>query len=170
MLFPENLIQALLIFSRRCQRAFLGFYYPDHSILRTPQYHPELQPIETCWGIVKNHMADQCDFTTELVASFLACQCCSPWPSWRPRAVAGCGAVTKIGGTPRQPGGWKAHEPCMFCSCTRRCAGRISLHFLPMFQEVGPISKTRNQLNIWTIRHYGAADRTCGNSGKSIQT
>ena len=34
-----------------------------HSILRTPQYHPELQPIETCWGIVKNHMADHCDFT-----------------------------------------------------------------------------------------------------------
>lgn len=36
-----------------------------HSILRTPQYHPELQPIETCWGIVKNHMADNCDFTTQ---------------------------------------------------------------------------------------------------------
>jgi DDE superfamily endonuclease len=36
-----------------------------HSLLRTPQYHPELQPIETCWGIVKNHMADQCDFTTQ---------------------------------------------------------------------------------------------------------
>jgi hypothetical protein len=35
-----------------------------HSLLRTPQYHPELQPIETYWGIVKNHMADQCDFTT----------------------------------------------------------------------------------------------------------
>jgi hypothetical protein len=35
------------------------------SLLRTPQYHPELQPIETCWGIVKNHMADQCDFTTQ---------------------------------------------------------------------------------------------------------
>jgi transposase len=35
-----------------------------HSILRTPQYHPELQPIETCWGIVKNHMADHWDFTT----------------------------------------------------------------------------------------------------------
>ena len=35
-----------------------------HSILRTPQYHPELQPIETCWGIVKNHMADHGDFTT----------------------------------------------------------------------------------------------------------
>ena len=34
-----------------------------HSILRTPQYHPELQPIETCWGIVKNHMADHGDFT-----------------------------------------------------------------------------------------------------------
>lgn len=34
-----------------------------HSMLRTPQDHPELQPIETCWGIVKNHMADHCDFT-----------------------------------------------------------------------------------------------------------
>ena len=34
-----------------------------HSILRTPQYHPELQPIETCWGIVKNYMANHCDFT-----------------------------------------------------------------------------------------------------------
>ena len=33
-------------------------------MLRTPQYHPELQPIETCWGIVKNHMADHGDFTT----------------------------------------------------------------------------------------------------------
>jgi len=34
-----------------------------HSILRTPQYHPELQPIEMCWGIMKNHMAKHCDFT-----------------------------------------------------------------------------------------------------------
>jgi len=34
-----------------------------HSILRTPQYHPELQPIETCWGVVKNYMAAHCDFT-----------------------------------------------------------------------------------------------------------
>jgi len=33
-------------------------------MLRTPQYHPELQPIETCWGIVKNHMADHGDCTT----------------------------------------------------------------------------------------------------------
>jgi len=32
-------------------------------ILRTPPYHPELQPIETCWAVVKNHMADNCDFT-----------------------------------------------------------------------------------------------------------
>ena len=37
----------------------------DHTLLRTPPYHPELQPIETCWAIVKNHMADQCDFTME---------------------------------------------------------------------------------------------------------
>lgn len=36
-----------------------------HHLLRTPQYHPELQPIETCWGIVKNHMANHCDFTTK---------------------------------------------------------------------------------------------------------
>jgi len=36
-----------------------------HTILRTPQYHPELQPIETCWAIVKNYMADNCDFTMQ---------------------------------------------------------------------------------------------------------
>lgn len=36
-----------------------------HTILRTPQYHPELQPIETCWAIVKNNMADNCDFTMD---------------------------------------------------------------------------------------------------------
>jgi hypothetical protein len=36
-----------------------------HTILRTPQYHPELQPIETCWGIVKNHCSDHCKFTME---------------------------------------------------------------------------------------------------------
>ncbi len=34
-----------------------------HKILRTPQYHPELQPIEICWAIIKNYMADHCDFT-----------------------------------------------------------------------------------------------------------
>jgi transposase len=34
-----------------------------HSVLRTPPYHPELQPIETCWAVVKNYMADHCDFT-----------------------------------------------------------------------------------------------------------
>lgn len=34
-----------------------------HKVLRTPPYHPELQPIEICWGVVKNHMAKHCDFT-----------------------------------------------------------------------------------------------------------
>ena len=34
-----------------------------HEVIRTPQYHPELQPIETCWGVVKNHIAKNCDFT-----------------------------------------------------------------------------------------------------------
>ncbi len=33
------------------------------SILRTPPYHPELQPIEKCWAVVKNYMAEHCDFT-----------------------------------------------------------------------------------------------------------
>ncbi len=32
-------------------------------LLRTPPYHPELQPIEICWAVVKNYMADHCDFT-----------------------------------------------------------------------------------------------------------
>jgi transposase len=36
-----------------------------HQILRTPQYHPELQPIETCWGVVKNHCATECDFSLQ---------------------------------------------------------------------------------------------------------
>ncbi len=34
-----------------------------HEVLRTPPYHPELQPIETCWAVVKNHIARNCDFT-----------------------------------------------------------------------------------------------------------
>ncbi len=34
-----------------------------HEVIRTPPYHPELQPIETCWGIVKNHIARNCNFT-----------------------------------------------------------------------------------------------------------
>ncbi len=34
-----------------------------HQILRTPPYHCELQPIEQCWGIVKNYCRDHCDFT-----------------------------------------------------------------------------------------------------------
>jgi transposase len=36
-----------------------------HAILRTPQSHPELQPIETCWAVLKNYMASVCDFTME---------------------------------------------------------------------------------------------------------
>jgi hypothetical protein len=32
-------------------------------MLRTPQYPPELQPLETCWGIVKHPMADHGDVT-----------------------------------------------------------------------------------------------------------
>jgi len=36
-----------------------------HKILRTPPYHPELQPIEICWAVVKNHVARNCNFTME---------------------------------------------------------------------------------------------------------
>ncbi len=42
-----------------------------HSILRTPPYHPELQPIETCWAVVKNHVAKYNDCTMEKVWSLL---------------------------------------------------------------------------------------------------
>lgn len=34
-----------------------------HEVVRTPPYHPELQPIEICWGILKNEIARHCDFT-----------------------------------------------------------------------------------------------------------
>ena len=42
-----------------------------HKVFRTPPYHPELQPIETCWGIVKNYMARHCDFTMKNLAKQL---------------------------------------------------------------------------------------------------
>jgi transposase len=34
-----------------------------HTIIRTPPYHPELQPIETCWAITKEYCAARCDYT-----------------------------------------------------------------------------------------------------------
>lgn len=36
-----------------------------HEVVRTPPYHPELQSIETCWGVVKNEVARHCDFTMD---------------------------------------------------------------------------------------------------------
>jgi len=36
-----------------------------HEVIRTPPDHPELQPIETCWGILKNEVARHCDFTLD---------------------------------------------------------------------------------------------------------
>ena len=44
-----------------------------HKILRTPPYHPELQPIETCWGVVKNHVARNCNFTVKNLIKQLDC-------------------------------------------------------------------------------------------------
>lgn len=43
-----------------------------HEVVRTPPYHPELQPIETCWGIVKNEAALHCDFTMKNLEAQLA--------------------------------------------------------------------------------------------------
>jgi transposase len=34
-----------------------------HESFRTPPYHPELQPIETCWAVVKNQIARKSKFT-----------------------------------------------------------------------------------------------------------
>lgn len=42
-----------------------------HSILRTPPYHPELQPIETCWAVVKGYVAAHNDFTMKKVRELL---------------------------------------------------------------------------------------------------
>ena len=36
-----------------------------HEVVRMPPYHPELQPIETCWGVLKNEVARHCDFTMD---------------------------------------------------------------------------------------------------------
>jgi transposase len=44
-----------------------------HKVLRTPPYHPELQPIETCWGVVKNHITGNCDFTMNNLIKQLDC-------------------------------------------------------------------------------------------------
>ena len=42
-----------------------------HSVLRTPPYHPELQPIEICWAVVKNHVANHNDCSMASVRRFL---------------------------------------------------------------------------------------------------
>jgi transposase len=43
-----------------------------HTILRTPPYHPELQPIETCWAVVKSHVAKYNNFKMEKVKELLS--------------------------------------------------------------------------------------------------
>lgn len=44
-----------------------------HKIIRTPPYHTELQPIETCWGVTKNHVGRNCDFTMKNLIKQLDC-------------------------------------------------------------------------------------------------
>ena len=36
-----------------------------HEVIRTPPYHPELHPIEMCWGILKNAVARHGDCTLD---------------------------------------------------------------------------------------------------------
>lgn len=42
-----------------------------HTVLRTPPYHPELQPIEVCWAVVKGHVAVHNDFKMSTVKHLL---------------------------------------------------------------------------------------------------
>jgi len=55
-----------------------------HEVVRTPPYHPELQPIEICWGVLKNEVGRHCDFTMknlqiqlELAFAKVTAQTCS---------------------------------------------------------------------------------------------
>lgn len=46
-----------------------------HTIIRTPPYHPEVQPMETVWAVIKEYCATRCDYTlaglkTHLEAGF----------------------------------------------------------------------------------------------------
>src|SRR6266851_2729680 len=84
----------------------------------------------------------------ELIASFHECKPGSPWPSWRPRALATCGSVRKRHGTPRQRGGGNAHDHYMFCSCSpemdephmRACSLHISRGYADQ-QNSQPVKK-----------------------------
>ncbi|MFI5344677.1 MAG: transposase, partial [Chlamydiales bacterium] len=42
-----------------------------YTVLRTPPYHPELQPIETCWAVVKGYVATHNNFTMTKVHQLL---------------------------------------------------------------------------------------------------
>ena len=44
-----------------------------HEVVRTPPYHPELQPIETGWGVLNNEVARHCDFTMDNLKQQLEC-------------------------------------------------------------------------------------------------
>jgi len=67
--YQDSMIQAALLAACRqlCPKPAYALdrlaEAAGHQILRTPQYHPELQPIENCWAVVKNHCAAQCDYT-----------------------------------------------------------------------------------------------------------
>lgn len=55
------------------------------EILRTPQYHPELQPIEKCWAVMKQYMGQHCDFTLDGLRKNLD----SAWKKVTPETMKG---------------------------------------------------------------------------------
>jgi len=62
MLKPELLQVVPYPLSKTWIRIGSNCQSKSHEILRTPQYHPELQPIETCWGVVKEPLCDEMRF------------------------------------------------------------------------------------------------------------
>ena len=71
MLIPNIPENSLIIMDNASYHNRLADHSPPtaksygHEVIRTPPYHPELQPIETCWGVVENHIARNCDFTVK---------------------------------------------------------------------------------------------------------
>ena len=59
--------------------------------------------------------------SVELVASFQACTRYAPGPWWRLKAIAACGAVSTIRGTPRKRVG--RHAPAHFLAQRKKAAG-----------------------------------------------
>ena len=67
----------------------------------------------------------------ELVASFHACPHGSPWPSWRSRAGAACGALEKYAACRASVEDGRRMITACFAHALQSCTSRISMHFFP---------------------------------------